>query len=119
MKNPLGQLRTVMLNVNDMDQACAFYADVMGLSLKFRDGGVWAAFDAGGLTLALAGQTEKAQNPVALNFKVENVAEALRKALAGGAVLVSPEKAGPHEIRATIRDGSGHVINFYCPAIKP
>lgn len=116
MTNPIGQLRTVMLNVEDMDNACAFYADVMGLPLKFRQENLWAAFDAGGVTLALAGQTEKAQNPVALNFKVETVADAIRKALEGGAVLVAPEKNGGHEVRATVRDTSGHLINFYSPA---
>jgi predicted enzyme related to lactoylglutathione lyase len=107
-----------MLNVEDMDKACAFYGNVMGLPLKFRQENMWAAFDAGGVTLALAGQAEKAQNPVALNFKVENVADATNTAVAGGAILMAPEKKGGHEIRATVKDTNGHLINFYSPAPK-
>jgi lactoylglutathione lyase len=82
MPEPIGQLSTLMINVEDMDKACAFYANTMGLRLKFRDGARWAAFDAGGVTLALAGAGERPNAPMSLNFKVANVDHALSQILA-------------------------------------
>jgi predicted enzyme related to lactoylglutathione lyase len=104
-----------MLNVEDMDKACAFYQGTVGLPLKFRDGNRWAAFDAGGVTLALAGQAERGPSPVALNFKVENVPAEVERLVAAGARVVSGPAPGAHEIRASLRDGDGHVINLFSP----
>jgi catechol 2,3-dioxygenase-like lactoylglutathione lyase family enzyme len=108
----------VMLNVDDMDKACAFYANTMGLKLKFRDGERWAAFDAGSVTLALAGGSERANTPVALNFKVANVDEALARVTADGARREGQTATSAHEVRAAVRDLDGHVINLYSPLPK-
>jgi len=39
----------------DMDAAVAFYRDVLGLTLRRRDGDAWAQFDAGPVHFALHG----------------------------------------------------------------
>jgi catechol 2,3-dioxygenase-like lactoylglutathione lyase family enzyme len=115
MTESIGRLSAVMLNVEDMDKACAFYRDTMGLTLKFRDGDRYAAFDAGGVTLALAGQSERGASPVALNFKVADLPAALDRLAAGGARLESGPVEGPHEKRAALRDRDGHAINLFMP----
>jgi catechol 2,3-dioxygenase-like lactoylglutathione lyase family enzyme len=42
----------VFFNVDDMDQAVAFYRDTLGLPLKYQSAD-WAEFDAGNVTIAL------------------------------------------------------------------
>jgi lactoylglutathione lyase len=118
MPEPIGQLSTIMINVDDMDQACAFYANTMGLRLKFRDGARWAAFDAGGVTLALAGAGERPNAPISMNFKVANVDQALSQILANGGRLETATVTTAHESRAAVRDVNGHLIHLYSPVAK-
>ena len=49
------KIGNVYYRVQDMQAAVDFYADVLGLPLKFRDGDNWAAFDVAGVTLAVEG----------------------------------------------------------------
>jgi lactoylglutathione lyase len=118
MPEPIGQLSTLMINVEDMDKACAFYANTMGLRLKFRDGARWAAFDAGGVTLALAGAGERPNAPISLNFKVTNLEQALQRVLADGGRLETETVTTAHESRAAVRDVDGHLIHLYSPVAK-
>jgi len=119
MDGPIGRLGNVILPVEDLGRAVDFYQRTLGLALKFRDGDRWAAFDAGGVTLALAGGAERPPgNVIALSFKVENVAAALARAVADGAVLAAPAAEGPHEIRGAVKDRAGHLIYFYSPRPK-
>lgn len=116
MERLIGRLGNVILPADDFGRAVDFYQYVLGLPLKFRDGDRWAAFDAGGITLALAGGAERPPgNAIALSFKVENVAAALARAVADGAVPVAPAAEGPHEIRGAVKDRAGHLIYFYSP----
>ena len=113
---PLGELRTLVVGVDDMDAACAFSEQTLGLRLKFRDGGRWAAFDAGGFTIALAGADQKPMDSqVALNIKVTDVAAALQRAAAGGATVVRAATAGPHETSGAFRDPAGLLVYVYSP----
>lgn len=111
--DPIGQLRSVVLRVDDMDEACRFYTEVLGFTLKVRDGGRWAALDGGGVTVALAGGTERPPDATAISVKVADVPAALRRALGGGAVLVAAPAEGAHEIRAAVRDTEGHLVYLY------
>ena len=116
---PLGEFRTVVIAVEDMEQACRFYAQTLGLGLKFRDGDRWAAFDAGVFTLALAGQDQKpVDSRTALNLKVADVATALEAAVAGGAELIRTASVGAHEVSGAFRDPTGMLIYVYSP-LKP
>ena|SRR6185437_345306 len=118
MTEPIGQFRTLMISVKDMDQACAFYGTTMKLPLKFRDGDRWAAFDVGGVTLALAGSAERSGDLIALNFKVPDVEEALKQVLAGGGRLESEPVTGGHERRAAVRDCDGTLIHLYSAPVR-
>ena len=107
-------LRNVLHPVADVAAAATFYRRALGLGAKFVDGDRYAALDAGGTTLALAGPAEDVTGgTAAASFKVDNVAAALDAIIeAGGSVLREPE-TGPHEIRAVARDPWDSTIIVY------
>src|SRR5919202_1814587 len=63
------KLGNVFYRVRDMDTAVTFYAQVLGLRLKFRDGNNWAAFDVAGVTLALEGGSSQPGATVSLRVR--------------------------------------------------
>lgn len=103
------RLGNVLVPVDDLDQAIAFY----GLPVKFRDGDRFAALDAGGTTIALAGPAEHVTTAVAPSYRVEDVRQAVREFAERGAVVVREPESGPHETRAVLRDPSGNVFVLY------
>src|SRR5690606_20845968 len=52
------RLGQVIYVAADMEPSVAFYRDVLGLRLKFQEGGRWAAFDTGQATFALSSPQE-------------------------------------------------------------
>jgi predicted enzyme related to lactoylglutathione lyase len=106
------KLGNVFYRVRDMDAAVTFYAQVLGLPLKFRDGNNWAAFDLAGVTLGLEGGFEQAGATVSLRVKgLDDVIRQLRQA---GATIAEPID-GAHERRAELTDPSGNTLILYEP----
>ncbi|WP_049577694.1 VOC family protein [Nonomuraea sp. SBT364] len=105
------RLGNVLIPVTDLDQAIAFY----GLPVKFRDGDRFAALDAGGVTIALAGPAEHVTASAAPSYRVDDVAPVVADLAARGAEVVRAPEAGPHETRAVLRDPSGNVFVLYAP----
>lgn len=103
------RLGNVLIPVTDLDEAIAFY----GLPVKFRDGDRFAALDAGGVTVALAGPDEHVTEGSAPSYKVDDVKLAVQELTGRGAVVVRPPEAGPHEMRAVLRDPSGNAFVLY------
>jgi predicted enzyme related to lactoylglutathione lyase len=103
------RLGNVFIPVKDLDEAIAFY----GLPVKFRDGDRFAALDAGGTTLALAGPDEHVSAVSAPSYQVDDVASAVQELAERGAEVIRPPEAGPHEWRAVLRDPSGNVLVLY------
>ena len=101
--------------VPDLDAAAEFYAGGLGLKPLFRDGDRFCAFDAGGVTIALAAGAEReaAGGETAVSYKVDDVASAVERLVAAGAELVSGPAEGPHEIRAALRDPAGNALAVY------
>lgn len=99
----------MLIPVADLDQAIAFY----GLPVKFRDGDRFAALDGGGVTLALAGPAEHVTDASAPSYKVDDVPRAVQEFSSRGASVIRPPEAGPHEMRAVLRDPSGNVFVLY------
>ncbi len=114
----VGEARAVVLHVRDMDAACRYYADGLGLSLLFRDGDRWATFSAGNFNIALATGDGNVLPEAAVTIKVADVAAALERAVTGGAQLVDPPAEGEHEIRAAFRDPDGHLFYLYSPLLE-
>lgn len=105
----------VLLPVSDLDRALAFYHDVLGLKVRFRDGDRYAALDGDGTTIALAAPGEQ---PVtghpALGLKVPDVGRTAEAFRASGAA-VGDVTTGGHEQRAVLRDPDGNVLVLYGP----
>ena len=102
--------------VGDVGAAVTFYADAFGLTELFTDGDRYAALDAGGTKLALAGPEEDLTDGVAApSFKVGDVAAALERLHAAGGTVVREPEAGPHETRAVARDPGGNTLIVYGP----
>lgn len=111
----LGDVRSVVLSVANMDRACDYYGRGLGLSLLFRDGDRWAAFSGGDFNLALAGAGQRIASEMAVNIKVPDVAAALERAAAAGGTVVEQPSRGAHEVRGAFRDLDGHLFYVYSP----
>lgn len=105
------KLGNVLIPVTDLDQAIEFY----GLPVKFRDGNRFAALDGGPVTIALAGPDEHVVAEPVPSFKVEDLARAVQDPLERGGEVERAAEAGPHELRAVLRDPSGNPFVLYQP----
>jgi len=112
-----GELRQVLHPVRDVAAAVDFYASAFGFALKFIDGDRYASLDAGAMTLALAGPAEDlTDGQSAAAIKVSDVEDAWRAVVAAGGTVVRQPEAGPHEVRAVVRDPWGNPVVIYAPA---
>lgn len=99
--------------VADMDAAVRFYAEALGLELKFRDGERFCAFDAGGTTIALAAADEAPARSPSVCYAVDDVPRAVAALRAAGARVLRESEEGPHELRAVLEDPSGNAFVVY------
>jgi lactoylglutathione lyase len=109
-------VRMVVLSTDDLDESIRFYTESLGMSLKFRDGGHYAALDGGSITLALATAVDHPlPGQVAVGIKTADV-DAAAKAIedSGGAVVKDPYNDA-HERRAVVYDNKGNGLVFYSP----
>jgi predicted enzyme related to lactoylglutathione lyase len=110
------RIGNVSYRVADMDAAVAFYGQTLGLAQKFRDGDNWAAFDVGGVTLALEGASEPipAGGGATVSLRVDGLDELVTSLRAAGA-QVGEVVVGGHERRANLTDPSGNILVLYEP----
>lgn len=100
--------------VSDLDAAIEFHTVGLGMSLAFRDGDRFAAVTAGKVTLALVAGSEDITGGVpAPAYKVADLGLAVTAAEGAGAEVVLRAHQGPHELRAVVRDPSGHLMVLY------
>jgi catechol 2,3-dioxygenase-like lactoylglutathione lyase family enzyme len=109
------RIGNVFYRVRDMDAAVHFYAEVLGLPLKFRDGDRWAAFDVSGVTLALEGSAATSRGGGAtVSLRIKDLDRLVAELRQRGAD-VGEITTGPHERRADLRDPSGNTLVLYEP----
>lgn len=106
---------SIVVPVTDLDAACAFYRDALNLTLKFRDGNRYCAFDLGGFGLALVAGEERIIDEPALTVKVEKLGAAVASLQIRGAAIVQPAERGPHEHRAVLRAPGGALCVLSAP----
>ncbi|MFN2545159.1 MAG: VOC family protein [Actinomycetota bacterium] len=97
----------------DMDAAVAFYREVLGLSLKRRDGDNWAEFDAGPVRFALHGVVDG--HPVQPGggtavFEVGDLDEATRQLQDRGVELGHSAEIAGYARYATFQDPDGNTV---------
>ena len=115
----------VVLVVESLDRALAFYVDVLGLPLGHRSG-AYAQLATGATRVALyerAAMSETLGFPVGipderepafeLGFKVDDVDRAFEELVAAGASLAAPPTDRPWGQRtAYVRDPDGHLVEL-------
>jgi predicted enzyme related to lactoylglutathione lyase len=109
------RIGNVFYKAPDLEAAVRFYTHVVGLTLKFRDGDHWAAFDIAGTTLAIEGGQRGGPGGATVSLRVDGLAEVVDQLRARGAAVGEIE-AGPHERRATLTDPAGNSLVLYEPA---
>jgi catechol 2,3-dioxygenase-like lactoylglutathione lyase family enzyme len=101
--------------VSDMDRAVSFYRDTLGLPLVRQDGPSWAAFDAGGMTLALHGNVDgRALEPGGATavFDVEDLDVAQALLAARGVSFDHEGDVTGYARFASFRDPDGNTLQL-------
>ncbi len=102
--------------VNNMDQAVAFYQDILGLEVKFRDGDRWTQFDVGGVAVALADPSEGSVPPgggATVVFEVEDLSEMREKLTQNGVKVNAIVDMGGHGQYFTAVDPAGNIVQIF------
>ena len=115
---PIGNLNTIVLLVQDMNRSVVFYRDVLGLAV-LGAGGPWAFFDAGAVTLALQVHPEgtKPQGyAVELVLRVPDATQAHETLMERGVVFLNEIRQFTQtDHGASFRDPDGHLFTIMGP----
>lgn len=112
-------VRMVMLSTDDLDESIRFYSQTLGMSLKFRDGGHFAALDGGSITIALATDVDHPMpGNVVVGVKTADVDAAARAIEDNGGAIVKAPYDDAHERRAVVYDHKGNGLVLYCPLAR-
>jgi len=115
-ENSTARIGNVLHPVADVTAAAGFYGRAFGFATKFTDGDRYAALDGGSITLALAGPAEDVTGGrAAASIKVPDVRAVVEAVAQGGGTIVRTPEAGPHELRAVVRDPWGNAFVIYGP----
>lgn len=129
------KLGYTILYVKDVPRSVAFYEDAFGLTRRFvHEAGMYAEMDTGSTTLSFAanglaksnlpgGFQENSLSALPAGFEIafisEDVPAAYERALAAGAIAVSPPKSKPWgQIVAFVRDKDGIVVEICSPSTQ-
>jgi catechol 2,3-dioxygenase-like lactoylglutathione lyase family enzyme len=111
------RIGNVFYRVHDMESAVAFYRDLLGLTVKFRDGDRWAAFDVAGVTFALEGSPSTPAGGATVSFRTDDVGPIVERLRSAGVEVRLVE--GAHERQAIIQDPAGNTLILYNPVSRP
>lgn len=111
----LGKLGLIMMVVSDMERSVAFYRDVVGLKLLFKQNN-WSQFDAGNIILGLhpigdevkVGPTTGCTFGIYVNDMQKAVGEIKRR---GGTLAVEPRRE-PFGLWALLKDPDGYNVQI-------
>ncbi|MGD8463009.1 MAG: VOC family protein [Anaerolineae bacterium] len=114
------QVDDVFFNVDDMDQAVAFYRDALGLKVKYESAD-WVELDAGNVTIALRrygsgpeGRPELGVGEGAtLVFEVDDIQAARAELEAKDVKLIGPVFEYGAVKLAAFEDLNGNVLQIY------
>ena len=109
-------VRMVVLSTDNLDESIKFYTETLGMELKFRDGGHYAALDGGSITVALATAVDHPMpGQVVVGIKTPEVDAAAEAVEANGGAIVKGPYNDAHERRAVVYDNKGNGLVFYSP----
>jgi predicted enzyme related to lactoylglutathione lyase len=110
------KLRQIFIACENPGQRIPFYAEVLGLSLQFRDGNRWIQFRAGDVSIALGAPEESMGAPLDVPvpvFEVEDLDGAVDELRAQGRQTGEVRDMGSHGRTAVIRDPSGAFLVLF------
>lgn len=112
-------VRMVVLSTEDLDESIRFYTEDLGLTLKFRDGGHFAAVDGGSVTIALATAIDHPlPGKVVVGIKTPHVDAAAQAVESAGGAIVKKPYDDAHERRAVVYDNQGNGLVLYQPLAR-
>jgi catechol 2,3-dioxygenase-like lactoylglutathione lyase family enzyme len=119
MSTPITGIGQIAISVSDVDQALAFYRDILGLAFLFRPAINLAFLDSGGVRLMLStpqGAGAVGGNSI-LYFKVADIGASFHAMLNRGAVGEREPQAtaelGDHTLwLAFLRDPDGNLVGL-------
>jgi catechol 2,3-dioxygenase-like lactoylglutathione lyase family enzyme len=109
-------VRMVVLSTDDLDESIRFYTESLGFTLKFRDGGHYAALDGGSITVALATPVDHPLPGTTVpGIKTTDVDAAAKAIEENGGAIVKGPYDDAHERRAVVYDNKGNGLVLYSP----
>jgi predicted enzyme related to lactoylglutathione lyase len=114
------RLQNVYLVARDVGAQAAFYEQVLGLPLKFRDGERWVQYDTGGtgFSLACTEEARPAESGAVLVFEVDDF-EGVEEAIdAAGGRVQARRDMGSHGAVLSLRDPEGNIVQMFRRAPK-
>jgi CreA protein len=122
MSQILGPIDHVYYWVSDMDRAAKFYEEILGLSMRRREGPNWAELDGGTIRLALHGAIEGRSQAVpggaTVSFSVADLDAARRELESRGLEFDHVGEVGEEARYATFRDPDGNTLQIIEHATK-
>jgi predicted enzyme related to lactoylglutathione lyase len=108
------KLGHVVLPVSNLDAAIEFCERALGLPLRFRDGGRYAALESASATLALATTPEQVvEGAVSVGLKVDDLDAATKRARDAGARILGDLVETAHDRRLALADPDGNILVLY------
>ncbi len=114
----LKRVQSVYYTVKDMNRAAAFYDQVFGMKLKFRDGDKWTQLDAGNVSFALSSAEESAsaEGGAVVAFEVDDMAVYEAKLASAGATVIQRRDMGSHGKVVAFKDTEGNIVQLFAKA---
>ena len=109
------RLQNVFVVARKPGELHAFYADALGLPLKFRDQDRWIQYGVGNTNVALASPEEAAPASAGLVmvFEVEDFEGAQERISAAGGQVLGVRDMGSHGTVLSLRDPEGNLVQLF------
>jgi catechol 2,3-dioxygenase-like lactoylglutathione lyase family enzyme len=101
---------SLLIPVDDLDTAVAFFVSALGAQLKFQDGDRYAALRLQELDIALVGGSERIVEGPALALRSDDIASDVVAMTASGATATTEIETGPHERRAVMNSPASMAV---------
>ena len=109
------RLQNVFVVAQKPGELHAFYAEALGLPLKFRDQDRWIQYGVGNTSVALASPEEAApaSSGLVMVFEVEDFGGAQERIDAAGGQVLGVRDMGSHGAVLSLRDPEGNLVQLF------